>query len=145
VLGEVGVWLILVVFWFLMMFVVVWTLSRLIGLFLSFLMSGVLLVKLDVVCIGLCSMLGRAEVCSVKVRHKHKRVGVCDGEHIFTDSDWRSLSLFGDGCVACDNLCYCEVHKFSCLLGLPLVMVPCDCFVARCWGEARREPSRTTV
>ena len=51
--------------------------------------------------------------------------------HVFTEGDIRFLKLCARGCFNCDCLCFCDVHKFYCRLGLPFVQVPCSQFVAR--------------
>jgi hypothetical protein len=53
------------------------------------------------------------------------------GEHVFSKGDLVFLRSCASVCLGCEFLCWCDVHKFYCKLGLPLTTVLCSRFVAR--------------
>lgn len=73
--------------------------------------------------------------CNVKCRWECYLVGICDplgkhGEvHVFTKGDLVFLRSCASVCLACQFLCWCDVHKFYCRLGLPLTVNSCSHFV----------------
>jgi len=75
--------------------------------------------------------------CNVKCRWACELVGTCDpfgkdsNEHVFSESDLVFLRSCASSCLGCDFLCWCDVHKFYCRLGLPFTTVSCSRFVAR--------------
>jgi hypothetical protein len=51
--------------------------------------------------------------------------------HGFTEDDRTFLNACARCCRDCYHLCWCDVHKFYCRLGLPLTNFPCRVFVSR--------------
>jgi hypothetical protein len=60
-------------------------------------------------------------------KHEHVHGNV----HVFTEGDLVFLRACARACLACESLCWCDVHKFYCKWGLPFVQVPCERFVER--------------
>jgi hypothetical protein len=67
-------------------------------------------------------------VCWVVIwlgKHKHMDV------HVFTDADLVFLRSCAGTCLGCEFLCWCDVHKFYCWLGLSLTSYECSRFAVR--------------
>ena len=58
-------------------------------------------------------------------------MGKDGGKHVFSKMDLDFLRSCASTCLDCEFLCWCDVHKFYCRLGLPLTIFPCSRFVER--------------
>jgi hypothetical protein len=56
------------------------------------------------------------------------RKGKCElrNVHVFSKNDLIFLRSCASACLGCEFLCWCDVHKFYCVLGLPLTTVSCS-------------------